>query len=100
MVSARLVQLQPAVVRRPRPQKRNGESQPRRLPLVFSTQWGVPGAEAYEFGEKRAVTLVEHQQIVARETNPERRDFYQLAWHLGASQSDIAFLDASNIRLS
>ncbi len=38
-----------------------------------------------------------HQAIVARELNPERRAFYQLAWHLGASQSDIAFLEAENI---
>jgi integrase len=35
--------------------------------------------------------------IVARETNPERRAFYELAWHIGASQSDIAFLDAENV---
>ena len=62
------------------------------VPVLPKKLW--PG---FRFGEKRAVTLVEHQQIVARETNPERRDFYQLAWHLGASQSDIAFLDASNI---
>jgi len=27
---------------------------------------------------------------VAREQNPERRPFYELAWHLGASQSDLA----------
>ena len=62
------------------------------VPVLPKKLW--PG---FRFGEKRAVTLVEHQQIVARETNPERRDFYQLTWHLGASQSDIAFLDASNI---
>jgi integrase len=46
---------------------------------------------------KRAITFEEHQSIVAKEPNPERRDFYQLAWHLGASQSDIAFLQADNI---
>jgi len=34
---------------------------------------------------------------VARETNPERQALYQLAWHLGASQSDIAHLEAENI---
>jgi integrase len=27
----------------------------------------------------------------------ERKAFYRLAWHLGASQSDIAFLEAANI---
>ena len=47
--------------------------------------------------EKRAITLEEHQAITTRETNPERRAFYELAWHLGASQSDIAFLDAESI---
>ena len=29
--------------------------------------------------------------------NAERKAFYQLAWHLGAAQSDIAFLEAENI---
>ena len=32
-----------------------------------------------------------------REKNPERKAFYQLAWHLGASQSDIALLEAKDI---
>jgi len=50
-----------------------------------------------KFKEKRAITLVEHQAIVEREQNPERKAFYQLAWHLGASQSDIACLEAGNI---
>lgn len=46
---------------------------------------------------KRAITHAEHVAIVAAEKNPERKAFYQLAWHLGASQSDIAFLEAENI---
>ena len=29
--------------------------------------------------------------------NPERKAFYQLAWHLGASQSDLAYLEAENV---
>jgi len=41
--------------------------------------------------------LKEHQAIVARELNLERRAFYQLAWHLGASQSDLAFIEAENV---
>jgi integrase len=49
------------------------------------------------FKEKRGITLAEHQAIVAREKNPERKAFYQLAWHLGASQSDLAHLEAGNI---
>lgn len=34
---------------------------------------------------------------IARAYLPERRAFYELAWHLGASQSDLAFLEAENI---
>ena len=42
------------------------------------------------FKEKRAITLAEHQKIIEAEVNPERRTLYQLCWHLGASQGDIA----------
>ena len=61
-------------------------------PLIPKRQW-----PAVRFGEKRAITWEEHEAIVARETNPERRAFYQLAWHLGASQSDLAALKAEDI---
>lgn len=50
-----------------------------------------------KFKERRGITWIEHQAIVAREQNPERKAFYQLAWHLGASQSDLAFLEAENV---
>jgi integrase len=46
---------------------------------------------------KRAITLEEHRRIVEREQNPERRDFYELCWHLGGSQGDIASLTADDI---
>jgi len=62
------------------------------VPIIPKRMW--PG---FDFKEKRAITLEEHRAIVARETNPERRSFYELGWHLGASQSDIAFLEAENI---
>jgi integrase len=52
---------------------------------------------AFHFKEKRAITLAEHRMIVAAEKNLERKAFYELAWHLGASQSDIAFLEAKDI---
>ncbi len=42
--------------------------------------------------EKRAITLEEHQKIIAAEVNPERKTMYQLSWHFGASQGDIASL--------
>jgi hypothetical protein len=43
-----------------------------------------------KFKDKRAITLEEHQKIIAAEANPERKAFYQLCWHLGGSQGDIA----------
>jgi integrase len=49
------------------------------------------------FQRKRAITEQEHLAIIARETNPERRDFYELLWHTGASQSDAAHLLAEDI---
>jgi integrase len=61
-------------------------------PLIPKRQW-----PEVEFGEKRAITADEHQQIIARETNPERRAFYELCWHLGGSQSDIGSLCAEDI---
>ena len=49
------------------------------------------------FKEKRAVTLKEHQAIIATETNLERRSFYACCWHLGGAQSDVAELNAEDI---
>lgn len=49
------------------------------------------------FRVKRAVTLAEHQAIVAAEKNPERRAFYECCWLLGGSQSDIAALTAEDV---
>jgi integrase len=46
--------------------------------------------------DQRAITWDEHSRIVAREHNLERRDFYELCWHLGGSQSDIASLCAED----
>ena len=61
-------------------------------PVLAKKRW-----PAVEFKEKRGITLAEHLAIVARENNAERRAFYKLAWHLGASQSDLAFLEAENV---
>ena len=47
--------------------------------------------------EARAILEEEHNRIIERETNPERRDFYELCWHLGGSQSDIAGLHGEDI---
>jgi len=61
-------------------------------PLVPKRQW-----PSVRFKEKRAITFEEHLKIVDREQNPERKAFYQLAWHLGASQSDLAHLRAEDV---
>lgn len=45
----------------------------------------------------RAITREEHEKICASVEDPERRNFYELCWHLGASQGDTANLEASNI---
>lgn len=60
--------------------------------VIPKRQW-----PAIQFKEKRAITLVEHQAIVEREKNPERKRFYELCWHLGGSQGDIACLNAEDI---
>src|ERR1019366_3161880 len=52
---------------------------------------------AIHFKEKRAITLAEHQEIVAAEVNPERKNLYQLCWHLGGSQGDIAALQGEDV---
>jgi integrase len=61
-------------------------------PVLVKRRWPAP-----VYRKKRAITWEEHQRIVARENNPERRAYYELAWHLGASQSDLANLHAEDI---
>ena len=52
---------------------------------------------AVEHKERRAITADEHRVIIEREHNPEIRAYYQLLWHLGGSQTDIAELTAEDI---
>ena len=61
-------------------------------PLLPKRQW-----PAVRFGDKRAITWDEHCRVVAREQNAERKAFYRLAWHIGASQSDLAHLQAEDV---
>ena len=61
-------------------------------PLIPKRQWPV-----VKFKEKRAITLEEHQKIIAAEVNPERKALYQLCWHLGGSQGDIANIKGEDI---
>jgi integrase len=49
------------------------------------------------FKTKRAITAEEHAAIVQREQNQERREFYELLWHTGASQTDAACLMAEDV---
>jgi integrase len=60
--------------------------------IIPKKRWPV-----IEYKQKRAITLAEHEAIISRETNRERRDYYQLCWHLGASQGDIAALRAEDV---
>jgi integrase len=50
-----------------------------------------------QFKEKRAITFEEHQKIIAREHNPATRAYFQLLWHLGGAQTDIATLTAEDV---
>ena len=61
-------------------------------PLVPKRQW-----PEVRFKEKRGITLEEHQKIVVAEVNPERKALYQLCWHLGGSQGDIANLQGEDV---
>ena len=46
---------------------------------------------------KRAICADEHRRILELESNAERRDFYEMCWHLGGSQTDVANLQAEDI---
>jgi integrase len=61
-------------------------------PVLPRKQW-----PKVHFKEKRAITLEEHQRIIAVEVNPERKMLYQLCWHLGGSQGDIANLRGEDV---
>ena len=50
-----------------------------------------------KFKDKRAITLDEHQQIIARERIPAVRAYLELLWHLGGAQTDMARLTAEDI---
>ena len=60
--------------------------------VIPRLQWPKP-----VFKAKRAIMADEHAAIVAREQNAERRDFYELLWHTGASQLDGACLLAEDV---
>ena len=61
-------------------------------PVLPKLQW-----PPVKFKEKRAITFAQHARIIDRERNPELRAIYELLWHLGGSQSDVANLTAEDI---
>ena len=61
-------------------------------PLIPRRQW-----PKVHYRPKRAITLEEHEKILAGERNQQLRAFYLLLWHLGGSQSDVATLCAEDI---
>jgi integrase len=50
-----------------------------------------------QYKDKRAITFEEHQKIINREHNPATRAYFQLLWHLGGSQTDVAMLRAEDV---
>ena len=54
-------------------------------PVMPKCQW-----PEIRYKEKRAITLDEHERILAREKNPDMRAFLKCCWHVGGSQSDMA----------
>jgi integrase len=62
------------------------------MPVIVRRHW-----PRVEYKPRRAITAEEHARIVERERNPERRAFYELCWHLGASQGDLAHLLAEDV---
>jgi integrase len=64
------------------------------LPWPILAKKGWP---KISFREKRAITWEEHQAILRREENPEKRAYFECCWHLGGAQTDIASLTAENI---
>ena len=46
---------------------------------------------------RRAITLEEHERIIAAEKNSERKAYYQVLWEIGAAQTDGSNLQADDI---
>ena len=60
--------------------------------IIPRRQW-----PAVVYAEKRGITWEEHGKILAGERDAEWKAFYNLLWHTGGSQSDIASLKAEDI---
>jgi hypothetical protein len=49
------------------------------------------------YGTTRAITAEEHEKIIGKERDEERKRFYQTLWHTGAAPVDIANLTQENV---
>src|SRR6185503_6065996 len=61
-------------------------------PILMPRQW-----PRIRFKPRRGVTCEEHQKLLARESDAERRAFLELLWHIGAAQIDLVSLTADNV---
>jgi len=61
-------------------------------PVLNKRQW-----PRVRYKEKRRNTAEENRIVEEAERNPERKAFFDLAWHLGAAPGDLATLGTDNI---
>lgn len=61
-------------------------------PIVAPKLW-----PAIEWHEREGVTAEQQARIIAGERDDEHRRYYELLWHIGASQSDAANLTAEHV---
>ena len=61
-------------------------------PVLTKQQW-----PPLHYRQKRAITWEEHQTLLAKEKNPEWKEFLELAWQIGAAQGDLAALCAEDV---
>jgi len=61
-------------------------------PVLSKQQW-----PELHYAERRSITPEEHRAILAKTDDEEFRAYLELAWHIGASQGDLAGLQAENI---
>lgn len=64
-------------------------------PVLTSRQW-----PRIKFKPRRGITWEEHQKLLAREKDPEKRAFLELIWHVGAAQIDLVSLTDANLNWS
>jgi integrase len=61
-------------------------------PILGYRQW-----PCIQHKSKRGITWEEHQMLLDRERDPERKAFLELLWHVGAAQIDLVSLTAESI---